>query len=114
MFGIALDQSWLQWAAAKGSGRKVPAGSLHDNAVAHAVASWACPKTVSLLREWSVEEVASKLTPAEIADEQTCWDFPTRSRHEHLPVVRGDGVRTGCYLAKPFLAGTVLRLPIAP
>jgi hypothetical protein len=47
MFGIALDQSWLQWAAAKGSGRKVPAGSLHDNAVAHAVASWACPKRSS-------------------------------------------------------------------
>jgi hypothetical protein len=49
LFGIALDQAWLRWAAAEG---------VTETAIA----------AVSLLHERSVEEVAGKLTTAEIAD----------------------------------------------
>ena len=49
LFGIALDQAGLRWAAAEG---------VTETAIA----------TVSLLHERSVEEVAGKLTTAEIAD----------------------------------------------
>jgi hypothetical protein len=49
LFGIALDQSWLRWAAAEGVTETVIAA-------------------VSLLHERSVEEIAGKLTPAELAD----------------------------------------------
>ena len=49
LFGIALDQAWLRWAAAEG---------VTETAIA----------AVSLLQERSVEEVAGKLTPAELAD----------------------------------------------
>jgi hypothetical protein len=48
-FGIALDQSWLRWAAAEGVSETVIAA-------------------VSLLHERSVEEIAGKLTPAQLAD----------------------------------------------
>jgi hypothetical protein len=48
-FGIALDQSWLRWAAAE---------SVSETVIA----------AVLLLRERSVEEIAGKLTPAELAD----------------------------------------------
>jgi hypothetical protein len=49
LFGIALDQAWLRWAAAEGVTETVIAA-------------------VSLLHERSVEEVAGKLTPGELAD----------------------------------------------
>ena len=49
LFGIALDQAWLRWAAAEGVTETVIAA-------------------VSLLHERSVEEVAGKLTPEELAD----------------------------------------------
>ena len=49
LFGIALDQAGLRWAAAEG---------VTETAIA----------AVSLLHERSVEEVAGKLTPAELAD----------------------------------------------
>ena len=48
-FGIALDQALLRWAAAEGVTETVIAA-------------------VSLLHERSVEEIAGKLTPAELAD----------------------------------------------
>ena len=48
-FGIALDQSWLRWAAAEGVSETVIAA-------------------ISLLHERSVEEIAGKLTPAQLAD----------------------------------------------
>jgi tetratricopeptide (TPR) repeat protein len=48
-FGSALDQSWLRWAAAEGVSETVIAA-------------------VSLLHERSVEEIAGKLTPAQLAD----------------------------------------------
>jgi hypothetical protein len=49
LFGIALDQSWLRCAAAEGVTETVIAA-------------------VSLLHQLSVEEIAGKLTPAELAD----------------------------------------------
>jgi hypothetical protein len=49
LFGITLDQAWLRWAAAEGVTETVIAA-------------------VSLLHERSVEEIAGKLTPAELAD----------------------------------------------
>ena len=49
LFGIALDQASLRWAAAEGVTETVIAA-------------------VSLLHERSVEEIAGKLTPAELAD----------------------------------------------
>jgi hypothetical protein len=48
-FGIALDQASLRWAAAE---------SVSETVIA----------AVSLLHERSVEEIAGKLTPAELAD----------------------------------------------
>jgi hypothetical protein len=48
-FGIALDQAWLRWAAAEGVTETVIAA-------------------VSLLHERSVDEIAGKLTRAELAD----------------------------------------------
>ena len=49
LFGIALDQASLRWAAAEGVTETVIAA-------------------VSLLQERSVEEITGKLTPAELAD----------------------------------------------
>ena len=49
LFGIALDQASLQWAAAE---------SVSENVIA----------AILLLHERSVDEVAGKLTPAELAD----------------------------------------------
>jgi hypothetical protein len=49
LFGIALDQVWLRWAAAEGVTETVIAA-------------------VSLLHERTVEEVAAKLSPIELAD----------------------------------------------
>ena len=49
LFGIALDQAWLRWAAAEGVTETVIAA-------------------VSLLHERSVEEVAGKLMRGELAD----------------------------------------------
>ena len=49
LFGIALNQAWLRWAAAEGVTETVIAA-------------------VSLLHQRSVEEIAGKLTPAELAD----------------------------------------------
>jgi hypothetical protein len=48
-FGIALDQSWLRWAAAEGVSETVIAA-------------------VALLHERTVDEVVGKLTPAQLAD----------------------------------------------
>ena len=49
LFGISLDQSWLRWAAVE---------SVTETVIA----------AVALLHERSVEEIAGKLTSAELAD----------------------------------------------
>ena len=63
LFGIALDQAWLRWAAAEGVTETVIAA-------------------VSLLHERSVEEVAGKLTPEELAD---VTRLVSRAREAHYP-----------------------------